>query len=506
VAFKLAELFVDIRANDKPILGSLDRVKGGLGKLYGGIAAALGAVGAGAFLYKSIQQASDLNETLSKVGVVFGGATKMVVAQTEEMARQFGLSKQEMLDASSIFGLMAKGAGMSEESAAGFSNQMTKLAGDAMSFYNVPLDVALEKIRAGLSGEAEPLRAFGVFLNDAAVKAEALRMGLNRSGGELTEGQKIMARSSLIMRGMSDAQGDLERTANSPANAQKRLVGTFINSMAEIGNTVMPMWTSLLQVGSDVFAGITGFFQSNAMMFAEWANKISEGINFAGFIVRNFGAVWVTMGLVAQERLINIQELFVWLMGAIGQYGEWFAGNWVNLIRDALNAVWTIFQNVFTNIKNLVGAAWDYITNPAGGFQFEFTPMLDGFQASMAALPEIAAPHLTSLKDQIDSVWDGVAQKEAEKISGELAPAVAGVAGAAKAGEAGAASKDKSKVQSLESFAQGLQSGAMGGAQGIAQRQLSVAEQMRNDLREYVAMMKGRHAKDFNSGYQVAAP
>jgi hypothetical protein len=87
---------------------------------------------------------------------------------------------------------------------------MAMLAADASSFYNVPLDVALEKIRSGLSGEAEPLRAFGVFLSDAAMKAKAAQMGLAGLNGELTEGQKITVRAALIQEQLGTANGDLE--------------------------------------------------------------------------------------------------------------------------------------------------------------------------------------------------------------------------------------------------------------------------------------------------------
>ncbi|MDG6746336.1 SDR family NAD(P)-dependent oxidoreductase, partial [Staphylococcus aureus] len=68
-------------------------------------------------------------------------------------------------------------------------------------------DEAIGKIRSGLSGESEPLRDFGVFLTEAAVKAKALELGMIKVGEELTEQGKIMARAILIQEGLADANG-----------------------------------------------------------------------------------------------------------------------------------------------------------------------------------------------------------------------------------------------------------------------------------------------------------
>ena len=70
------------------------------------------------------------------------------------------------------------------------SSRMVELAADMASAKNVPLDVALEKIRAGLIGESEPLRTMGVLLSEARVKQEAYSSGLAETGTELTNTQK----------------------------------------------------------------------------------------------------------------------------------------------------------------------------------------------------------------------------------------------------------------------------------------------------------------------------
>ena len=256
--FKLAELFVDITANPSKMDAGLAAAKTKLGAALAamkGMAAAasssmlplLGiAIGAEAFR-KGITGASDLAETMSKVEVVFGEASGQVTSFGDHMATTFGSNKKELLDAAAGFGLIAKGAGFSKEAAAGMSVEMARLADDASSFYNVPLEEALGKIKSALVGESEPIRSFGVLLNESAMKSEALKLGLKAVGGELTESQKVMARASLIQKGLSDATGDHARTSGGFANQLRELQGRLMELAVALGSVVLPVLNMMLR-------------------------------------------------------------------------------------------------------------------------------------------------------------------------------------------------------------------------------------------------------------------
>jgi hypothetical protein len=257
MAFKLAELVVDITGRDSHVNSVLGRVHNrvsastiALGTAAGNLltGAVRGAIGGIGSLYDSvIGGASDLNETMSKVGVVFGSATNIITGTADELARLYGLPKGAVLDAASGIGLVGKAAGQSQTEAANLGSQMAKLAADASSFYNVPLEEALEKIRAGLVGEAEPLRAFGVLLSDAAMKQEGLRLGLVQGKQEMTEGQKVQARASIIARQLGDATGDLARTSGGYANQTREFGGRLSNMFAELGMKLLPAVTAIMK-------------------------------------------------------------------------------------------------------------------------------------------------------------------------------------------------------------------------------------------------------------------
>jgi murein DD-endopeptidase MepM/ murein hydrolase activator NlpD len=111
----------------------------------------------------------------------------------------------------------------------------------------VPVGDALTAIRAGLVGEAEPLRRFGVLLNEAAVKAEAYRSGIAKVGSVLTEQQKVQARANLIMAQTKLAQGDATRTADSFTNQMRKLQNQVRDTATELGLKLLPIATAVVE-------------------------------------------------------------------------------------------------------------------------------------------------------------------------------------------------------------------------------------------------------------------
>lgn len=239
----------------------------------------VGAVAAGAatagFFAKAIMGASDLNEQVSKVGVVFGDQSKQVTDFANQMAKDFGLPKTQILDAAGSIGLIGKASGLSQGDAAKMSTQLAKMAADASSFYNVPLDEALMAIRSGLVGEAEPMRRFGVLLNAQAVDAEAARLGLQKVGKEYTEGAKAQARASLIMKGMTDASGDLERTQGSLSNRLREIKGRAENFAASVGMKVIPLVLKLMDAGEALAKSVSGPLSAAFRLFS---NALRTGL------------------------------------------------------------------------------------------------------------------------------------------------------------------------------------------------------------------------------------
>lgn len=210
-------------------------------KAAGFFVAAFAAVKIGGFIKDAIGQASDLSESASKAQVVFGAATKSVVAFASNSATALGLSRQQALEAVGTFGNLGVSLGLGQQKSADMSTHLVKLAGDLASFNNVDPNVALDALRSGLVGETEPLRQFGINLNQAALKQEAMRLGLDVSGTTLKAATASQAAYSLIMKQSTTAQGDFQRTSAGLANQQRIASAQFKDLSANVGGLFVPV-------------------------------------------------------------------------------------------------------------------------------------------------------------------------------------------------------------------------------------------------------------------------
>lgn len=226
------------------------RLSGGLTK-FGTTAVVSGAI-AGVGLFKAADAASELNEQTQQAQQVFGPAAKEVERFAETAAVRFGQSRREAIQGANGFATFGKAAGLEGPELAAFSNRLVGLTGDLASFKDTATSDVQRSLLSGLSGEIEPLRRLGIVLNDDAVKAEAVRMGLARTTQEVTEQQKILARTSLIFSSTvaQDAMGDFVRTSDEMANSIRTAKAEWENAKAAFGESSKPIFTDLVQGGT----------------------------------------------------------------------------------------------------------------------------------------------------------------------------------------------------------------------------------------------------------------
>ncbi|MGL5910663.1 MAG: phage tail protein [Phycicoccus sp.] len=217
----------------------------GFGKIIGAAAAGLAGAKIAGFFADSVRQASDLAESGNKVRTVFGRATPAILRFATRGADRLGQTKLAVLDAASTFGVFGKAAGLSGRDLAKFSTGFVGLSTDLASFYNTSPEQAIEAIGAALRGEAEPIRQYGVLLDDATLRQEALKLGLiDTTKKALTPQQKVLAAQAAIYRQTRDAQGDFARTSGDLANQQRTLGARFNDIKATIGGQLLPVVNS----------------------------------------------------------------------------------------------------------------------------------------------------------------------------------------------------------------------------------------------------------------------
>ncbi|MBK8772655.1 MAG: hypothetical protein IPM06_19820 [Rhizobiales bacterium] len=269
MAVKLADATAYISADSSNLDGELSGAEGkvsGMGGRMGSVLQGIGmSVGMGianiaadavgkvvAFMGDSVTAASDLNETMSKTGVVFGDSSAAVMAWAENAATALGQSRQGALDAASTFGNLFVSMGMGAGDSADMSMGLTQLASDLASFNNIDPTVALEKLRAGMLGQSEPMQALGVNMTAAAVTARALEMGLAATTDTLTPAMLAQARYSIILDQTKTAQGDFARTSDGLANQQRIMDSQWQDMSATVGQALLPVQLALVQTMNDL--------------------------------------------------------------------------------------------------------------------------------------------------------------------------------------------------------------------------------------------------------------
>ena len=205
------------------------------------------AIGAAAALKPMIDKAASMEESLSKNRVVFGESSKAIEAFAETSLHSFGVTERAALEATGVIGTLGTAMGMTASDSAEMATTLVGLAGDMSSFNDASVEETLTAIQAGLRGEAEPLRRFGVLLDAATLKAKALEQGIITSTKDaLTPQQKALAAYAVILEQTSIQMGDFTRTADSATNQSKLLAGEWDKIQTEIGTALLPAFTSIV--------------------------------------------------------------------------------------------------------------------------------------------------------------------------------------------------------------------------------------------------------------------
>lgn len=190
--------------------------------------------------------ASGLQESISKTNAVFGENAKQIQSWAKTTAKSFGVSERAALEAAGTYGNLFQAFGIAQGPAQDMSKRLVELAADMASFNNVPIDDALTALRSGLSGETEPLKRFGVALNDNRLKAEAMNLGIYNGKGILDTATKAQAAYALILKDTALQQGDVARTSGGFANQMKFLQASMTDVRDNLGAMLLPALTGLV--------------------------------------------------------------------------------------------------------------------------------------------------------------------------------------------------------------------------------------------------------------------
>ncbi|MGI8423588.1 MAG: phage tail protein [Chloroflexota bacterium] len=321
---------------------------GDVAKIAGGFVVAQGLMKLPGLFAGFIGGASSLNESLSKVSVVFGENAKEIENWAGTAAKAMGLSKGAALEAAGTFGNFLQAMGATRPEATSMSKSMVQLAADLGSFNNADPTEVLLALRSGLSGEAEPMRKFGVALSETAVKAKALEMGLSATGKELTEQQKIQARYAIIMEQTTTAQGDFARTSGGLANQTKILKASLKDASDQIGTALLPAIVATAGALITALPVVIAFGK-------ELAEKVAPAVSAVGDFL-------LAIGAIAWDKLVGAWEVVTPYLEAAGKV------TWDALVKVG-EVTWVAMQESWEGIAAAMGKIdWQPLIDASGRF------------------------------------------------------------------------------------------------------------------------------------------
>lgn len=334
---------------------------------------ALAAVGAaaGAMAIKigkdAVAAASDLAESTSKVGVIFGDASEEIKKFAAQAATSLGQTRIQAQNAASTFATFGKAAGLTGKDLANFSTEFVTLASDIASFNNTSVDQAINALGAALRGESEPIRAYGVLLNDATLKAKAMEMGLYDGKGALDAQTKVLAAHQVVLAQTKDAQGDFARTADGMANSQKILTARLEEAKITLGEALLPVALNVVNFFNDKFLpvieGAAGAFsnEEGSGLIDRVKDLVTQVKDFLNPIIETARGAFEKVSEALQTNSGNFKSVLDAIKVIYDFFQTYFVPLLKNNVVNAISGIGTAFSTAIKVIAPVIGTIADLI-------------------------------------------------------------------------------------------------------------------------------------------------
>lgn len=280
--------------------------------------------GAAAMVVKGFIEAAIEDEAvLARFRAVFREISDSALETAANIQRSFGRAGTDVQEAMIAFQLLIEPMGVARADAARLSEAYTRLAVDLSAFAHIDLAEAVQALQSGVLGRGLELKRYGVLLDETRIKEEALRIGVLRSGQDLTDQAKAVATASLIFRGLGPAVGAATREQQKFGEVAARIRGAVEDLKDEMG--------------------------------ARLIDALQRTIRDLGGVERITGMVRIAFEFLTGVAILvidNLARLSRWLIALVDQLGGVdgavrTVGEGINALGDTLQAVWSFARLVW---------------------------------------------------------------------------------------------------------------------------------------------------------------
>lgn len=257
-----------------------------IGKFYATYWMVMRAVGK---IGSAVDLASQLTEVQNVVDTTFGNMASKVDDFTKTSIQDFGMSELTVKQISSRFQALGTSIGISSEqvangtavankalmsqnntlykttdSMADMSLNLTRLAGDMASFYDVDQADVAKSLQSIFTGTIAPLRRYGLDLTQATLSEWAMKNGLDANIKSMTQAEKVLLRYNYVMANSKAAMGDFTKTAGTWSNSVRVLKQEFQAWGSIIGSVIINALKPFVQALSKVMLKVISFTRTVA--------------------------------------------------------------------------------------------------------------------------------------------------------------------------------------------------------------------------------------------------
>lgn len=234
---------------------------------------------------QSVELASDLTEVQNVVENSFGTegtkyveefadtsiknlgmselAAKKIASRYQAMGNAMGITAGQVANATQNVGdrLSEQYDGVGDRMGA-MSLNLTRLAADMASFYNVEQETVAEALNAVYTGQTRPLRQYGLDLTQATLQEWALKQGMDVDIQSMSQAQKTLLRYQYVLANTATVQGDFARTSMTWANQVRILKQNFEVLGRTIGNVLINTFRPLVIWLNSAMSAVISFAET----------------------------------------------------------------------------------------------------------------------------------------------------------------------------------------------------------------------------------------------------
>lgn len=167
---------------------------------------------------------------------------------TQTSGLSLGLNPTQTLQYQAQFSQMASSMGVSSENALKLSEALTKIGADLASVKNMEFADVWNDLSSGLVGMSRTLDKYGTNIRNVNMQQKLTELGINANINSLSQADKALLRTIILLDSTQYAFGDLADTIQSPAN-QLRLFSMNMKMAGQLlGNIFMGVVSNTLPV------------------------------------------------------------------------------------------------------------------------------------------------------------------------------------------------------------------------------------------------------------------